>query len=70
MMMHGVHGVTAYVKCVELCCCACVQVVQIFQQHHHTCCLYLGSVLVDEYGDERTFVPPLLDMLQVDTTSG
>jgi len=44
---------------------ACVQVVQIYQLHHHTCCLYLGSVLVDEYGDEPNFVPPLLEMLQV-----
>jgi len=43
------------------------QIVQVFQLHHHTCCIYLGSVLVDEYGDEPNFVPPLLDMLQVNT---
>jgi len=42
-----------------------VQIVHIYRLHRHTCCLYLGSVLVDEYGDEPNFVPPLLEMLQV-----
>jgi len=46
----------------------CVQVVEIYRLHHHTCCLYLGSVLVDEYGDEPGFIPLLLEMLQVRQT--
>ncbi|KFM82505.1 Transportin-3, partial [Stegodyphus mimosarum] len=40
------------------------QMVQIYQIHQHSCFLYLGSVLVDEYGSEPGCVQGLLDMLQ------
>jgi len=59
-----VHGMPR-VKSGMYYCVSGVQVVEIYRLHHHTCCLYLGSVLVDEYGDEPTLIPPLLEMLQV-----
>ncbi|XP_070539739.1 transportin-3-like [Ptychodera flava] len=40
------------------------QMVVIYQVHQHSCFLYLGSILVDEYGREQGCVPGLLDMLQ------
>ncbi|GFU37610.1 transportin-3 [Nephila pilipes] len=40
------------------------QMVQIYQVYQHSCFLYLGSVLVDEYGSEPGCVQGLLDMLQ------
>lgn len=40
------------------------QMVTIYQQHQHSCFLYLGSILVDEYGMEIGCVQGLLDMLQ------
>ncbi|XP_054715375.1 transportin-3-like [Uloborus diversus] len=40
------------------------QMVEIYQVHQHSCFLYLGSVLVDEYGSEPGCVQGLLDMLQ------
>lgn len=39
--------------------------VQIYQVHQHSCFLYLGSVLVDEYGSEPGCIQGLIDMLQV-----
>ncbi|GFO33396.1 F-box/WD repeat-containing protein 7 [Plakobranchus ocellatus] len=40
------------------------QMVSLYQTHQHSCFLYLGSILVDEYGTESGCVPGLLDMLQ------
>ncbi|ESO89343.1 hypothetical protein LOTGIDRAFT_177445 [Lottia gigantea] len=40
------------------------QMVQLYQVHQHSCFLYLGSILTDEYGSEAGCVPGLLDMLQ------
>ncbi|XP_059139993.1 transportin-3-like isoform X2 [Physella acuta] len=40
------------------------QMVGLYQTHQHSCFLYLGSILVDEYGKEAGCVPGLLDMLQ------
>lgn len=40
------------------------QIVALYQDHPHSCFLYLGSVLVDEYGYESACVPLLLNMLQ------
>ncbi|XP_006826075.1 transportin-3-like [Saccoglossus kowalevskii] len=40
------------------------QMVNVYQQHHHSCFLYLGSILVDEYGDDQSCTQGLLDMLQ------
>ncbi|XP_055932658.1 transportin-3-like [Argiope bruennichi] len=40
------------------------QMVQIYQVNQHSCFLYLGSVLVDEYGSEPGCIAGLLDMLQ------
>ena len=39
--------------------------VGIYNTHPHSCFLYLGSILVDEYGAEAGCVQGLLDMLQV-----
>lgn len=40
------------------------QMVQLYQVHQHSCFLYLGSILVDEYGSETGCVQGLIDMLQ------
>ncbi|CAG5115054.1 unnamed protein product [Candidula unifasciata] len=40
------------------------QMVGLYQTHQHSCFLYLGSILVDEYGGEAGCIPGLLDMLQ------
>ncbi|XP_050391682.1 transportin-3 [Patella vulgata] len=40
------------------------QMVQLYQVHQHSCFLYLGSILTDEYGTEPGCIPGLLDMLQ------
>lgn len=40
------------------------QMVQLYSVHQHSCFLYLGSILVDEYGGETGCIPGLLDMLQ------
>ncbi|XP_041355041.1 transportin-3-like [Gigantopelta aegis] len=40
------------------------QMVSLYQTHQHSCFLYLGSILVDEYGTEQACIPGLLDMLQ------
>ncbi|XP_030844509.1 transportin-3 isoform X2 [Strongylocentrotus purpuratus] len=40
------------------------QMVGFYQSHMHSCYLYLGSILVDEYGREPSCVPGLIDMLQ------
>lgn len=40
------------------------QIVHLYQLHQHSCFLYLGSILVDEYATDVNCVPGLLDMLQ------
>ncbi|XP_013777598.1 transportin-3-like [Limulus polyphemus] len=40
------------------------QIVRIYQEHPHSCFLYLGSILVDEYGRDPGCVQGLVDMLQ------
>ena len=35
----------------------------IYNAHQHSCLLYLGSILVDEYGGEEQCVNGLLNML-------
>lgn len=39
--------------------------VSVYQVYPHSCFLYLGSILVDEYGMEEGCREGLLDMLQV-----
>uniref|UniRef100_A0A2K6GBD1 Transportin 3 n=1 Tax=Propithecus coquereli TaxID=379532 RepID=A0A2K6GBD1_PROCO len=41
------------------------QMVNVYHVHQHSCFLYLGSILVDEYGMEEGCRQGLLDMLQV-----
>jgi transportin-3 len=41
-----------------------LQIVSLYQRHQHSCFLYLGSILVDEYASEPGCVQGLLDMLQ------
>lgn len=36
----------------------------IYERHPHSCFLYLGSVMVDEYGQIEDFVPGLTEMLK------
>ncbi|XP_071476765.1 LOW QUALITY PROTEIN: transportin-3-like [Diadema antillarum] len=40
------------------------QIVGFYQSHTHSCYLYLGSILVDEYGAEPGCISGLIDMLQ------
>ncbi|XP_074655394.1 transportin-3-like isoform X2 [Tubulanus polymorphus] len=40
------------------------QMVNLYQVHQHSCFLYLGSILVDEYGMEKGCIQGLIDMLQ------
>lgn len=40
------------------------QMVSLYQVHPHSCFLYLGSILVDEYGADSECIKGLLDMLQ------
>lgn len=40
------------------------QIVSLYQAYPHSCCLYLGSILVDEYGARPECVPMLIDMFQ------
>lgn len=44
--------------------CVC-QMVSVYQVYPHSCFLYLGSILVDEYGMEEGCRQGLLDMLKV-----
>lgn len=46
-------------------CVCCPQMVSVYQVYPHSCFLYLGSILVDEYGMEEGCRQGLLDMLQV-----
>ena len=38
--------------------------VLIYHLHQHSCFLYLGSILVDEYGSESGCVDGLIQMLE------
>lgn len=40
------------------------QMVSVYQSHQHSCFLYLGSILVDEYGSEESCMQGLLEMMQ------
>ncbi|KAG8222278.1 hypothetical protein J437_LFUL003259 [Ladona fulva] len=40
------------------------QIVTLYQQNQHSCFLYMGSILVDEYAADPTCTPGLLAMLQ------
>ncbi|CAD6999639.1 transportin-3 [Ceratitis capitata] len=40
------------------------QMICIYTLHHHSCCLYLGSVLVDEFAKAGECIPGLLEMLK------
>ncbi|XP_060821726.1 transportin-3 [Bombus pascuorum] len=40
------------------------QIVQLYAAHQHSCFLYLGSILVDEYAIDSECVPGLLKMLE------
>uniref|UniRef100_A0A4W3H9G2 Transportin-3-like n=1 Tax=Callorhinchus milii TaxID=7868 RepID=A0A4W3H9G2_CALMI len=40
------------------------QMVSVYQLYQHSCFLYLGSILVDEYGAEESCTYGLLDMMQ------
>lgn len=40
------------------------QMILVYNHHQHSCLLYLGSVLVDEFARDDVFVPGLLSMLQ------
>jgi len=40
------------------------QMVQLYSVHHHSCFLYLASILVDEYGSERDCISGLMYMLE------
>ncbi|KAH3738663.1 transportin-3-like [Dreissena polymorpha] len=40
------------------------QMVTLYQVHSHSCFLYLGSILVDEYGSDKDCTQGLIDMYQ------
>ncbi|XP_046845172.1 transportin-3-like [Xenia sp. Carnegie-2017] len=40
------------------------QMVEVYTTTHHSCFLYLGSVLVDEFGTNKQCVPGLIQMLE------
>jgi len=40
------------------------QAVSIYRAHPHSCYLYLGSIIVDEFGSDESYQQGLLGMLQ------
>lgn len=42
-----------------------MQIVRIYKEHKHSCLLYVGSILVDEYATDPQCVGGLLEMLEV-----
>ncbi|XP_014219143.1 transportin-3 isoform X1 [Copidosoma floridanum] len=40
------------------------QIIELYTIHHHSCYLYLGSILVDEFGLDVNYVSGLLGMLE------
>ena len=41
------------------------QSITIYPSHHHSCFLYLGSIIVDEYGSQSIYHEGLATMLSV-----
>lgn len=44
--------------------CSSLQCIEIYRDFHHSCFLYLGSVVVDEFGGEPSFQQGLIAFLQ------
>lgn len=44
--------------------CSSLQSIEIYRDFHHSCFLYLGSVVVDEFGSEPSFQQGLMSFLQ------
>lgn len=40
------------------------EIINLFQQYPHSCCLYLGSILVDEFGEDASYHLVLIEMLE------
>ena len=38
--------------------------VSIYRELHHSCFLYLGSIIVDEFGEDESYQQGLIGMLQ------
>ena len=41
-----------------------LKAVNVYQSHHHSCFLYLGSIVVDEFGSEPDYQALLLGMTE------
>ena len=41
------------------------QMIEVYTGTHHSCFLYLGSILVDEFGTNKNCVPGLIQMVEV-----
>ena len=41
-----------------------LQSVDIYREHYHSCFLYLGSIVVDEFGADSAYQQGLMGMLQ------
>lgn len=41
-----------------------LQCVDLFSEYHHSCLLYLGSVVVDEFGSDPLYQAGLMQFLQ------
>lgn len=39
--------------------------VNLYNEQPHSCLLYIGSVIVDEYGDNKAVEKPLIQMFKV-----
>lgn len=63
-----VFGIQSWLQ-VSIRCVFVFQMVSVYQVYPHSCFLYLGSILVDEYGMEEGCRQGLLDMLQVTHTN-
>ena len=44
------------------------QSIQVYQEYHHSCFLYLGSIIADEFGQDPTFQPGLVSMTEAYTS--
>ena len=42
----------------------CLQAISIYREHPHSCFLYLGSIIVDEFGTEESYQQGLIGLLQ------
>lgn len=45
-----------------------IQIVPLYQSHEHSCCLYVGCIVVDVFSKEPACIPVLLDMFQVNVS--